>query len=115
VIVDNKINGYCPGGCGPTLVLDGAGDVWCRAATCPRPYAVRDLISIDRVDHEVEFTTDGFALHHPTRERIDGEYQDCVILRELMSHITPPCGPGRYRVTEANGGFMYTDVKLIKN
>lgn len=38
------VQGFCPAGCGPTLVLGSDHHVICGSDTCPRPTAVADLL-----------------------------------------------------------------------
>jgi hypothetical protein len=102
-------------GCGETLEVVSAGRIMCQEPTCPRPYAVRDLLKDNRVGHVAEFAADGFTLHHPMHERVSDQFQNCSVIRELRSHTTPPVGPGRYQVVEQHGGFMYVDLGMIEN
>lgn len=111
-----KVWGYCPRGCGATLELvdaghSGGGRVMCYEPTCPRPYAVRDLLAEDRSGHVVEMVADGYTLHHPTWERIDDAYLECSVARELRRYTVPPKPPGTYRISQLHGAFIYT----IKN
>jgi hypothetical protein len=98
------VAGYCPMGCGPTLVLAGQelageGEVTCSNPECPRPSFVTQLLQA-AVEHEhvVEFDEDGFTVLHPLRERGEDLFR-CRINEDLRGLDGPPVEPGRYRAT----------------
>lgn len=101
-----EIDGYCPMGCGRTLVLEATGAVTCTWFSCPDPDAVAKLLAVPpEVDHVVEFHPDDtFTLVHPIRERIDRpDLTSCEVFTDLVALPCPPVGPGRYRVETQTG------------
>lgn len=94
------VQGYCPMGCGETLLLGEGGYVTCSWIECPDPEAVTKLLAVKpETDHIVLFAEDdGFTLQHPVRERIAGNLFDCELHEYLVSLAGPPVLPGRYRV-----------------
>lgn len=92
------IHGYCPMGCGRTLVLDGHR-IKCEWADCPRPYAVTDLIAENQADHLVRFDPDGFTVQHPLYERLD----DALLACDLHNECTQVCpSPGIYQAKRSS-------------
>lgn len=94
-----NIPGYCPMGCGETLVAASENFITCMFLGCPRPDAVSELLSDRESEHIVQFTGDAFTVRHPLRERLDDALMSCE-LREFISGLGgPPVRPGRYRAT----------------
>lgn len=94
----SDVAGYCPMGCGQTLVLGEGGHVTCSWARCPRPAAVDELLSDRETEHIVRLDAYTFAVEHPLRERLDGELFDCALHAAIATAEEPPEAPGRYRV-----------------
>lgn len=95
-----KVAGYCPMGCGSTLMLDDAGHLLCTWVSCPRPEAA-DLVLADReAEHQVELRADGFTVKHPLRERLDDQLVTCPLASWVEQQGGPPMPPGRYRVRQ---------------
>jgi hypothetical protein len=97
-----KISGYCPMGCGPTLVTETVGrriDVRCGNAECEDPWRITKVMNEPEAAHVVEFSESGFTVQHPLRERDRAELFDCGLHAELNEALDgPPVPPGRYRV-----------------
>lgn len=96
-----SVNGFCPMGCGPTLVLSGGGEVVCSMAGCPNPGAVGELLADTESEHLVTFTPDGwFTVRHPLHERPDDQLEECEVQQRLDGYDRdlPVHHPGRYRV-----------------
>jgi hypothetical protein len=81
-----RITGYCPMGCGETLIRDrllnvvpGApiGAIRCNAPDCPRPTAVAEILADPETEHVVVLDHGGFSVKHPLRERLDDELLGC--------------------------------------
>lgn len=66
-----KVAGYCPMGCGETLVVGIVSKkILCQSPSCPDPKALARIIGTENVVHHIAFIgEDGFALLHPLRER----------------------------------------------
>lgn len=94
-----NVEGYCPMGCGQTLVLGDRGHVACSLLGCPDPAAVDKILAEREIEHIVVFSDVGFDAQHPLRERIDGELFDCEVAKRLRMLDEAPVAPGRYRVT----------------
>lgn len=95
------VAGYCPMGCGMTLVLAGQewageGNVICTAAECPAPDAVFRILQNPETEHIVSFSEEHFTVTHPLRERL-GDMAECDLHQWLASLAGPPVQPGRYR------------------
>lgn len=93
-----KVRGWCPVGCGQTLVLGEAGAVVCSSFDCPRPAAPDELLGDDETEHLVVLRDDEFTVRHPLRERLDDALDRCQLVRLLVAEQGPPRPVGRYRV-----------------
>jgi hypothetical protein len=98
-VVDVKVAGFCPYGCGDTLFLGDGGHVTCSLLGCPNPTGVDELLHLDH-EHYVTFDEDGFTVEHPLRERINGTMHGCPLHSYLQTLDGAPMKPGRYRVVE---------------
>lgn len=92
------IAGYCPMGCGETLVVGEDGCPVCTHIDCSRPGALTELLENDETEHVVTIREDGFTVEHPLRERLDGALHECKLHQDLQGADGPPEEPGRYRV-----------------
>lgn len=94
-----KIAGYCPMGCGKTLVRNQDGFVICGDEGCPQPAVMAAVMANPETEHTLILGDGGrFSLQHPLRERVDGELHDCELHRWLVENAAP-VEPGRYRVS----------------
>lgn len=94
------MRGYCPMGCGETLVVHtGTGNITCAATGCPDRDALAKILADPETEHVAVFDDTGFSVQHPLRERIDGELFDCDLWERLRNLSGPPDGQGRFRVT----------------
>jgi Family of unknown function (DUF6085) len=93
---DRHVEGYCPFGCGETLVLAAGGHVTCSHLDCPRRDAVADLLRDSETEHVVTFGETDFAMLHPLRERF-GPLEDCALHEHIKAMSGPPVQPGKYR------------------
>lgn len=99
------VGGYCPFGCGSTLYLsdqDPSGIIRCSSGDCPDPIAAWILLSDSEVEHIITFTTTGFIVRHPLRERIDDKLMQCQVHEDHAAMSEAPVFNGRYRVTDAH-------------
>lgn len=92
-----KVRGYCPVGCGETLMLGEGGHVTCSWVGCPEPTAVDRIIGDRETEHIVKLDEEGFDVLHPLRERLGGELFSCTLHEDLRALDGPPREPGRYR------------------
>lgn len=102
------VQGYCPMGCGQTLILSGSGTIVCNGAHCPRPGAVDELLSDRETEHVVQLGEHGYNLVHPLRERLDGQLLECTVGTWIGAQAPadlPP--PGRYRAVEPVGDTVW--------
>jgi hypothetical protein len=91
------IAGFCPFGCGETLVVADGGHIVCNAQDCDNPTAVDQLLHLP-LDHFVYFTEQGFTVEHTLKERITGTMASCDLQRDLITLAgMPVLEPGRYR------------------
>lgn len=100
--VDRKVQGFCPMGCGETLVVAGGGHVTCMSLRCPRPDVVSELLSDQESEHIVVFSETDFTVRHPLRERLDDALIDCELHKHIASMAGPPVKPGTYRARYAD-------------
>jgi hypothetical protein len=81
------VAGYCPMGCGQTLVLDGSGHIFCSAHECPQANAVDEILGDREHEHIVKFEKQrkgySWSIQHPLRERVGHKLLDCEIVRAL--------------------------------
>lgn len=111
----NRVKGHCPMGCGRTLSI-GHGVIQCNNPECPRPQAVSEILAENETHHVIEFTSRGFDVLHPLKERLDRELLGCPALKVLGKLSGPPEGrPGRYRLIIANwpGGSVSTEWEPV--
>jgi hypothetical protein len=102
--MSERVQGYCPMGCGQTLFLGSGGYVTCSWAKCPRPTAVADLLEDKETEHLVELGATSFSVQHPMRERLDGELFRCDVHERIAALDGPPREPGTYRVYVPDNG-----------
>lgn len=92
--------GFCPMGCGRTLVWKD-GKIVCSSGHCPRSTAVHDLLTDSEPEHIVEFPALServFIIRHPLRERVGDVFWACDLDEWLASLSGRPVPePGRYR------------------
>lgn len=103
------VDGYCPMGCGKSLVLSEGGVVFCDDVDCPRPTAASEILGDPETEHIVELGETTFTVRHPLRERLDDQLMECALHRWIAARDEPPEPPGRYRVAvpPGPGGLMY--------
>ena len=98
------VTGFCPMGCGETLVLamgqDDTGEVLCSSPECPRLDAAATILADSETEHLVELGARTFSLQHPLRERVDGRLFHCEIHDVIRSLDGPPAPPGMYRTVD---------------
>jgi len=95
-----QVVGYCPMGCGQTLVLSIFGRVTCAGSDCPNPVVVDELLANSETEHIVVFGEEGFTVQHPLREHL-GDLFDCRVFEFLKTRLRPETKIGRYRVKPA--------------
>lgn len=93
------VRGFCPMGCGQTLVISETGFVSCSAEQCPRSTAVTELLADPEIEHTVTLTRNGFTVKHPLRERLDNALLKCLPSVKLAQAGRSPRPPGDYRLT----------------
>lgn len=107
MIATVAVDGYCPMGCGHTLVVTLDGKLECCSPTCPESGAVHELLQDREPEHVVWFAERMFTIRHPLRERLRDQLLRC----ELHGHIAglpgPPVPPGRYRAVEDGASWTW--------
>ncbi len=106
-----NVVGYCPMGCGQTLMLGTGGHVTCGHLPCPDPCAVDSILTERETEHIVNFDRSGFTVWHPLRERVGAALLDCALHNDIASMAGPPVHPGKYRATRSGGRWTWTEVK----
>jgi hypothetical protein len=92
------VRGYCPMGCGETLMLGAGGYVTCGHLDCPQPSAVSDILDVRETEHLVDLgPLSTFKILHPLRERLGRKLLDCDLHAYLESLAGPPVARGTYR------------------
>lgn len=94
-----EVAGYCPMGCGPTLVLtgeewSGEGNVTCSAEECPAAGRVHSVLQDPETEHIVVLEEEHFTVKHPLREHVESLFK-CDIHQRLQELDGPPREPGR--------------------
>lgn len=92
------VRGYCPMGCGETLILDGAR-IKCSDFACSNPEAVHLILDNSETEHVVRIDEDDFSVKHPLRERIEDDLFECTVFRKIALMDHPYQEPGIYRVS----------------
>jgi hypothetical protein len=93
-----RVKGYCPMGCGETLMLGEGGYVTCSNIDCECPDAVWKLLEDREIEHVVTLHEGDFTIRHPLRERLGDGRVKCDLHQSLMALAGPPRQPGTYRV-----------------
>lgn len=93
-----KVAGFCPYGCGETLIVGHGGHITCSHLGCERPEAVNEILETRETEHTVVIREDGFSLMHPLRERCEDELFCCSVHKKLTQLESAPMKPGKYRV-----------------
>lgn len=106
----SDIAGFCPMGCGWTLISDEDGDVGCVSPTCPRPTAVAEILADEETEHVVTFSLTAFTVRHPLRERLDDALMECQLHEHIAALSGPPVPPGRYRAVPQYGVWTWAEV-----
>ncbi len=101
------LQGYCPMGCGQTLVAAPGRYITCTKDTCPRPDAVSALLADPEHEHIVELNATTFCVQHPIRDRLDGDLFTCTLHTHIQAFAAPPYPPGTYRVSLDGDGWEW--------
>lgn len=110
--VGAPIVGYCPMGCGQSLVREATGMIRCTNENCPKPAAAHRILGDEETEHVMEFTETGFTVRHPLRERLDGDLFLCPV-HAMHAEMPKPeqiVEDGQYRVTERKGSHWAPGV-----
>jgi hypothetical protein len=99
--MSHKVNGFCPMGCGETLIVGDNGDVMCLNIKCPDAEMVTKVLTDPETEHVAKFTPEHFVLKHPLKERghID-EMEGCGLHTWLSGLGGPPVPLGNYRAIQ---------------
>lgn len=101
------VRGYCPMGCGETLVLEAAR-IKCIDFACPNPEAVHRILDNRETEHVVRLDYDDFSVKHPLRERIEDELFECPIFKRIaetgnsLDDLLLPTGTYRVYIDSAD-------------
>lgn len=97
-----RVQGFCPMGCGETLLLDPAeGTVYCSKWECPQENSVTLILSNPHIEqHVVEIRENDFTVKHPLRERIEDDLFSCELNQTLSGWPSAQIEPGLYRTTD---------------
>ena len=106
-MIGRSVQGYCPMGCGATLVLV-KGHVTCSWHACPDPAKVGEILADPESEHIVQIEEESFTVLHPLRER--PELFECLFHEELSNLDGPPVQPGHYRVTRYSNALQFERV-----
>lgn len=82
-----RVAGYCPMGCGQTLMLGEGGFVTCSLLACPDPSAVATILDDGETEHVVKFERSTFTVRHPLRERLGDRLMACELHNEIAGMI----------------------------
>ncbi|UXE04431.1 hypothetical protein SEA_FUNSIZED_60 [Mycobacterium phage Funsized] len=101
--MSRAVAGYCPMGCGRTLILLPDTRVWCGARDCPQPGALATILADAETEHVGKINADGefVALMHPLAERSQHGVLDCHLIESVVADVRnghAPTDGGRYRV-----------------
>jgi hypothetical protein len=103
-----KVDGVCPMGCGPHLVLHAeldSGRLVCVDPLCPRPTAAAEILADASTGHVVQIDEDSWVCMHPLRERLDGALiDDCEFTRWMYMQGARPVPVGRWLVQADEDG-----------
>lgn len=91
------VRGYCPMGCGESLVLEAAR-IRCDDFACRNRDAVHEILANPETQHIVRLDESDFSVKHPLRERIEDELFECPVFSKIALMDHPPQEPGTYRV-----------------
>lgn len=105
-----RVSGYCPMGCGQTLMLGYDGRVTCSRFDCEDPTSVDMLLSdadLTGAWHVVRLGATRFDMQHPMRELLsaDGDLFHCEVYAYVSSLPGPPLAPGLYRLHQDASGL----------
>lgn len=106
-----SVQGYCPACGSGSLFLGTRGYVTCSVNDCPRPTAVSDLLDDRETEHVVNIGETGFTVRHPLLERLDDALLTCTVHERLSRYDGPPVEPGRYRVGEVEGRWVWSRIR----
>lgn len=107
--MSDKVQGYCPMGCGQTLFLAAGGHITCAYIPCPNPTAVDDILAGPEHEHVITFGDD-FSILHPLRERLAGELLHCELQEYCSVAAWPPVRPGRYRARGSGSQWTWEEL-----
>lgn len=103
----DRVAGYCPMGCGQSLVLVDGGHVVCSVAECPNRFAVDELLADTETEHVVLFGESGFTVRHPLAERLGDALLNCDLHLYIAGLDGPPVQLGRYRARRQAGRWAW--------
>lgn len=104
------VQGYCPMGCGPTLIITEGGFVVCSVIRCPRPEAASTILADRETEHVVYLGETDFTVRHPLRERLDDALLQCDLNGYLRGLAGPPRQVGWYRARRADDGWTWESL-----
>lgn len=104
------VAGYCPMGCGRTLIAGASGRVTCSSPRCLNPEAVHNLLAEKETEHVVVLRPTDFTVQHPLRERLDGQLLRCSVYARIAGGDGPPARRGTYRVLEEDQRLIWLAV-----
>lgn len=90
------VRGYCPMGCGQSLILEGAR-VRCEDFACSNPEAVQRILDNPETEHIVRISLGDVSVKHPLRERVEDDLFECPIFHTVTREAYA-YDPGTYRV-----------------
>lgn len=103
-----RVQGYCPMGCGQSLIVSEGGYIVCGHLECPDPEAVTNILADRETEHLVTFSEHDFTIWHPLRERIGAALLRCELHARLQEMGYPPVEPGTYRARQRpDGGYSW--------
>jgi hypothetical protein len=97
--VSIRVAGFCPMGCGESLLVDQDGRMVCCAADCPRPDTLAVILGNPETEHLVQVGLTAYTIQHPLRERAESLLFSCPVHAYVSDTVHLHMGtPGLYRV-----------------
>lgn len=100
-----EVPGFCPMGCGETLIIGPGGRLFCGLVDCTRPTAAHEILADGETEHVVQFSRDTFTVRHPLRERLDDALMTCQVHEHIAGLDGPPVPLGLYRAVVGADGI----------
>jgi hypothetical protein len=104
------VPGFCPMGCGATLILTVGGQLICNGDDCLNSFAAAEILGDPETEHVVEISETDFTILHPLRERLDNALLACELHSFLAQLDEPPVEPGSYHATGSGSSWALQPI-----